>query len=205
MEEQSTGSEKVVSGSNASGTGNASSGGKGGGGAKVAIIIVVVVLVVLGVGGYFVQRFVVKKAGEKITESLLGGALGGKVDVSSNGDGVSISNENGSIGTGESAKWPADMPSSVPTFSYGKISMSTKVDNSWSVIYESVEADAQSKYVAALKSKGWTENEEVIDMGETKMVSMANGEYKITLIFDSSSSGASITVTTNTADNTVTE
>lgn len=167
---------------------------KKGGSAATIIIIVIVVLVVLGVGGYFVQRFVVRKASEKLTETLVGGVTGGKVDVSSNGEGFKYSGDQGSLEVGPSAKWPTDMPANVPKFTYGTVTASSKTPEGWSVIFEKVTTDAQTKYLADLTGKGWTQDGEAIDMGATKITQVTDGKNTLTVLYDASSGGASLTV-----------
>lgn len=92
------------------------------------IIIVVVVLATLSIGGYLVSRFLLKKVAEQITESLIEGATGGKVDIDSEAEGedISIETKNGLYLMTSDNEWPSDMPSSVPEFSYGKIKASSK-------------------------------------------------------------------------------
>lgn len=165
------------------------------GGAATVIIIVLVVLLALGVGGYFVSRYVAQKAGERLTEGFLGAATGGNVDINSGGEGVSIENDKGSLSLGQSAQWPSDMPSNVPEFSYGKPIMSTKVaDGGWSVLYENVSEDAKDKYVSDLSSKGWIDDSGAIDAGSSQIIQMTDGTYNLIIVFDETSKGATLTV-----------
>lgn len=169
---------------------------KKGGGAAVVIIIVLVILAVLGVGGYFVSKYVAKKAGEKITEGLLGAATGGKVDVTSGGEGVNISNGEGSLSLGAAAKWPSDMPSNVPQFTYGSIVAASKISDQdgWMALYEKVSADAQTKYAADLAAKGWTKDNDSVNVGVAEITQLTDGKNILTVTYDTSSKGATITV-----------
>jgi len=169
------------------------------GGAATVIVIVLVVLLALGVGGYFISRYVAQKAAEKLTEGFLGAATGGNVNVTNGGEGVNFSNEEGSLSVGQSAQWPSDMPASVPKFTYGTPIMSTKVaEGSWSVLFEKVTADAQTKYTADLNAKGWMPEGETIDAGVAQVIQMANGNYILSVAFDKTSQGATLTVSPKT-------
>jgi len=165
------------------------------GGAATVIIIVLVVLVALGVGGYFVSKFVVQKSAEKLTEGFLGAATGGNVDITNGGQGVDYSNEDSSLSIGQSAQWPSDMPTSVPEFTYGTPIMSSKLsEGSWSVLFEEVSADAQTKYTADLDAQGWVPEGESIDAGVAQIIQMTNGNYILSVAFDRTSKGATLTV-----------
>lgn len=164
------------------------------------IVIVIVVLAVLSVGGYFTSRYFSGKIAEKATESLLGSAINGNVDVTDDGQGVSVSNENGSAQYGSSAQWPSDMPSVVPEFTYGDISMATKdsSNSSWSVYYEQVQSGAIDSYKSDLSSRGWVNNSETT-AEDGQYIQMVNGDYGIMIIYDSSTSSASIIVSTSSS------
>lgn len=173
------------------------------GGSKVLIIviIVVVVLAILGiVGGRYLSNYLSRKAGEKIASSVLSNALGGKANVSSGGNGVDVTTKDGTISVGDKAKWPTDMSSLVPEFKYGKIAFSAKTTvsgDAWSVTYEEVKDGAQEGYKSALVSSGWSDESQT-SFAIADALQMTNGNLQITVIFDPSSKGASLTVSQKT-------
>jgi len=162
---------------------------------------VVVVLAILGiVGARLVSNYLARKAGDKIASSLLSGATGGNVDVSSGGNGVNITGNGETLQAGDQAKWPSDMPAVVPKFTYGTISASVKTTtngNAWSVIYDKVTDGALDKYKNELTAKGWTEDAQT-NLGIANTLMMTSGNYQLTLAVDEQNKGANLAVTTKT-------
>jgi len=171
------------------------SGKSGGSKVLIIVIIVIVVLAILGIiGGRIVSNYLAKKAGEKVASSLLSGALGGNASVSSGGNGLNVTTKDGTISTGDKAKWPSDMPSAVPEFKYGTLSMSTKVkDDAWSVMYEKVNEDSLTKYEQDLAAKGWAKTDSA-NLGFADTLMMTNDNNGITVIYDPQSKGISLSV-----------
>ena len=162
--------------------------------ATTIIIIVVIALVVLGAGGYFVSRWLAKRASEKAASALLSATTGSNVSVSDNGNSATVSDDQGTTQIGEGAKWPSDMPSDVPKLTAGKITMATsdKSSKSWSVTASDIKQADYDAYKAKVVAAGWTSTATtsfgaLIDQYE-------KGSYDLTLTFDSSSSGISISV-----------
>ncbi|MFA5157945.1 MAG: hypothetical protein WC451_02025 [Patescibacteria group bacterium] len=167
--------------------------------ATTVIIIVVVALVVLGVGGYFVSRYIARKAAEKLTEGIISAGTGGKVNVDSSNNSVSISGDGESISVGENATWPSDMPSDVPKYSKGKITSSSKIDNenlkSWSVVVAETSQSDFTAYKASVVAAGWKSDYESTSVIE--IAQYTKGDYSLSAAYDASSSGATVTVTKN--------
>lgn len=162
--------------------------------ATTIIIIVVVALLVLGVGGYFISRWLAQRAAEKVASGILSAGTGSNVNVSDNGNSATVSNDQGTTQIGEGAKWPSDMPSDVPKLTAGKITMATsdKTTTSWSVIAGEIKQADYDAYKAKLVAAGWSSASTttfgaVIDEYE-------KGSTRLLLTFDSSSDGLSITV-----------
>jgi len=166
--------------------------------AWLIIIIILVVLIILGIGGYFLTRYFVNKAAGKIASSV----TGGQVDINSGSTSFSMSDSSGTVTAGETTKWPSDMPSTVPQFKYGKIKMAVKSNtggtNGWSVTYENVESDGLTKYKTDLTNAGWTV-EETAEAGVVSLVTAKKDNLSLNAIYDPSSKGVSITVTTATS------
>ncbi|MCX7919736.1 MAG: hypothetical protein N3A72_09075 [bacterium] len=66
--------------------------------------------------------------------------------VDKQGSGGKIELKDGQIEVGKAAQWPADIPSDVPEFTYGKVKVVTKSEmknkKGWNVLLENVSADA---------------------------------------------------------------
>lgn len=180
-------------GTNAAPTAAPAAGGKKSNTATI-IIIVVVALIILGVGGTLLTRYLARRASEKAASALLSATTGSNVDVSNDGNSATVSNGQGTTQIGEGAKWPSDMPSDVPKLTAGKITMATseKTSKSWSVIASDFKQADYDAYKAKVDAAGWTSTSTtafgaLIDQYE-------KGSYDLTLTFDSSSSGISISV-----------
>lgn len=159
------------------------------------ITIVVVVVVLLGVGGYYLSRYITHRASEKIIGGIIGTGSGSDVDISDKG--VSVSNSEGTFSAGETTKWPSDMPSSVPQFKYGKITMaaSTNTDGKgWSVTLGEVEPGSLEKYANDLSSAGWTKGDVIGSGADMSIITYTKDNYQVQAIYDASSKGVSIAV-----------
>ena len=158
------------------------------------VVIILVVLVVLGLSGYFASRYLVKLAGEKMAEGLITSATGGKVKVSDGGSSVKLSDGDTTVDTGDSAKWPADMPADVIKPNFGKVTMATKIssDNAWNVILSNVSADEYTAYKASLIAKGWSSDVET-SFG-VSIATFKKDTWDLTLSYDPSSLGLVINI-----------
>lgn len=162
--------------------------------AATIIIIVVGALLVLGVGGYFLSRYLARRASEKLASGLLSATTGSNVDISNSGNTATVSNDQGTTQIGEGAKWPSDMPSDVPKLTAGKITMATsdKTTNSWSVIASEFKQADYDTYKAKVVAAGWTSTA-TTTYGAT-IDDYEKGTNRLILTFDPSSDGISITV-----------
>jgi len=161
-------------------------------GCTTAIIIIVVILVILGVGGYFISRYLVDKVAEKGAETLLDAATGAKVDI--DGSAVSVKTGDGNLEVGTST-WPSSMPSDVPKYSGGSISYSSAetTNKLWSVGYSEIPAGAYDSYKSTLTAAGWTMANET-DIGLVKTGSFEKGSWSLTFSVDAENSGATLSV-----------
>jgi len=161
------------------------------------VIIVVAVLAILSIGGYLISRYLLNKVAEQTTESLIEGATGGKVDIDSNGEDVSIETEDGSYSMSGDNEWPADMPSSVPKFTYGSVEASSKSSSgdstNWSVTFTEVKSDAYDSYTTELEKAGWNETSN-ISSGGSQIANMENNEYYLIFTYDASDNSGSLVV-----------
>ncbi len=163
--------------------------------ATTIIIIIIVVLAVLGIGGYFVSRYVMGKLAEKTAEGLVGGLTGGKVDISASK--VTYSGEGGSLEISESSKWPTDLPSDVPEFTYGTVKATAKTTTNgkgnWSITLENVQSGAYDKYVSDLKAAGWQETTTSTGSG-VNYIDMTKGSYDLIFTYEESEKTSSLLV-----------
>jgi len=161
------------------------------------IIIIVAVLVVLSVGGYFVTRYLARKASEKVTEKILEGATGNKVDINSSNTGATYKTQGGEMSVGTKAQWPSDTPSSLPEFTFGtmaSVSTSGEVGSrSWTMGYEKVATDAYTKYKDLLLQKGWKITSETTYGTTSGLMAELEG-YQVTFSVYSDSAEAGLTV-----------
>lgn len=164
--------------------------------ATTVIIIIVIVLVVLGVGGYFVSRWLARRAADKIAGGIIGAATGGSVSVNSDTGSATVSNGSGTTSVGTNTKWPSDMPSSVPELKTGTLLSATsdKANKSWAITANEVTQAEFIAYKALIESGGWTST--TSSSSGVDLVSYEKGTYDLMLVYDTSESGISITVTT---------
>ena len=188
MDEQSKVSE------NNSGT-NTPKGSKKNNKALVIVVVIIVVLVLLGISGYLISAFVINKVGGSLVENVVESGTGGNVKVDTKTGSAEIKTNDGSVNVGSSAQWPSDLPSDVPKFSVGKVTMSTKVNTEpkgWSVLISEVSESDVTNYKNDLIAKGWTE-ESSASFGAS-LVQLTKGNLNITLTYDGNSKGLSITI-----------
>lgn len=161
---------------------------------NTVLIIVLVVLVVLGVGGYLVSRFIIRKVADKAVSSIVSSATGGKVDVNSSDGGVNVSSGDSSLKVGGSATWPSDMPA--PKYSDGKIELASKTGTGanqyWMVTVSGTTKGQYDAYLKSVTAAGWT-SDSTAEFGAT-VSSFSKDNYELTATFDPSSNGVSLTV-----------
>ena len=165
----------------------------------IVIIIVVVFLIGLSVGGYLISQTLTKKANEGVIEKMIESGTGGKVNIDSKNKDVTIKTDEGTIKAGENVSWPNDMPSDIPKFTAGKLTMATKINTNpkgWSILVSDVENSNFIDYQAKLKAAGWAEVSST-SFG-VSIVQMEKDNRKLTLSYDGSSKGVSLTISETT-------
>jgi hypothetical protein len=100
-----------------------------------------------------------QKSAEQAMEQAIEQGTGEDADVNLSNQGATI--HSGDVTTQVDAnanKWPADAPSEIPEFTFGRITGVTISDHPemyiWTVVYAEVPADAFKKYNDILKAKG---------------------------------------------------
>ena len=146
-------------------------------GSKKTIIIVVVVLLVLCLvvclAVVIGSGMLVNNAAKNITSDSLLNTVQDQINKNSkDGSTINITDKT----------WPSDIPSYVPQFKYGEISLTTK-DNStgspvWTIGYLNVKDNAVASYTTDLKNSGWTVDESSKDIG---LLEATYGSYKLSI------------------------
>lgn len=163
------------------------------------VVIVLVVVAILGIGGYFVSRYFIKKAAGNLADNLINSATNGVVDADINSGSVNVDTGDGSINLNQNSSWPTDMPSDVPQFTYGKVAFSSKIDSGgtegWTVTIEDVKSGSLEKYKSDLEAKGWVAQAESTDLGFANILQYEKGGMQIIISYDPDSKAVNLTVT----------
>lgn len=96
----------------------------------------------------------------------------------------------------DNVKWPSNIPSIVPEFTYGKnagIITNREDGTQWIIAFGNVPNDASEKYKADLDSKGWETN----FMGDTLVAEYGDEEYTITFSYFKETHGAQLNIVKN--------
>ena len=102
-----------------------------------------------------------EKAAEKVAETIMEKAGGGKADVDIEDGKISVKGEGFSMEASETDEWPKDMPGSVPEFTYGKLTAVTDIKSpdhegrKIDVHFQEIESGAFEKYQKDLEKAGW--------------------------------------------------
>jgi len=153
------------------------------------IIIVVAVLLVLGVGGYFLSRYLAQKA----AESLVSGLTGGKVTTQGD-DGASLNLGDTSIKTGSLASWPTDLPISLQQPEDVTVKSTSKIASSqtWIVNIADIPTNAIDNYITDLEGKGWTKTSD--DNIVIRMIILTKDSWQLGIGYDEPNRSAQLTI-----------
>ena len=134
-----------------------------------------------------------------VAEKVIEQSTGKKVEIKSGGQSITIESEGKKIEIqGNSGVWPADMPSDVPKFSYGRIKAVTRAQmpegQSWTVVCESVPGNIIKDYEGKLKSSGFKTVSTIMtsDNGEGGSVSGTKEKLNVTVITGSGTASLSV-------------
>lgn len=173
----------------------------------LGVILVVFVLIpgiLLTAGGLFVKsKLSDEKAGEKLAESLVERASGGKVDVDADKDGnFSVKSKDGdsSVGFGSDQKLPDDFPKGVSNYLSEKsivFVLTSKNENkqTWSVTttVDKSFADASSYFEGKIKDPEYTEVTSY-GFGNSKTLYGKKDNYSVSVTVAEGSDGSDTTV-----------
>jgi hypothetical protein len=151
-----------------------------------ALIIVLAV-----VGGLFLLGFVLMAG----TSLFVGSQILKNVGVTSKdgGKSVTIGSGNEQITVSDTQKWPDTVPSSVPKFTAGKITAAARFGDTWTITAAEVTAADYDKYVASLKSAGYTMDES-FDMTGVRSAGGTKNGYKVNITFTEDNTGSSVLI-----------
>ncbi len=148
------------------------------------IIIIVVVLAVLGIGGYFISRYMAQKAGEALS------------NIKTNDSGTTALNlGDTSVKTGALASWPTDLPIALQPPEDITIKSATKMasNQTWIVNISDIPTNAIDNYIDELVSdKGWTKLSD--DNVFVRIIQLEKDNWKLAISYDEPSRGAQLTV-----------
>jgi nitrate reductase NapE component len=146
------------------------------GNTKKIIIIVVVVLVlclIVCVAIVAGSGLLVRNAANSITSDSV---------LNTIQDQINRDSKDGSTINLTQKTWPSDIPSYVPQFKYGDISLTTKDNSSgkpaWTIGYLNVKDNAIASYTQDLKDAGWTVDESSKDIG---LLEATYGTYALSI------------------------
>lgn len=132
-----------------------------------------------------------QKVGNKIAEKVIESQSGGKVDVDSNGEKVTIKTDDGQtqFAAGGDVKLPDNFPKELVVADDAKLMMATSSGNSSSISYltNSEQKTVMEKYIATLTGSGWKKEME-LDTGEGKMTNFSKGKEAVTVVVGANSS-----------------
>jgi len=120
-----------------------------------------------------------QKAGEEMAEKIIEAQTGGKVDVNSNGENVTIKTEEGQTqySAGGTAKLPDSFPKELVVIDDAKFILASSSDKGGSVAYLTNfdQTVVFEKYLKDLPALGWKKDMEV-DVGNGKMINFSKGK-----------------------------
>ncbi|AGA67765.1 hypothetical protein Desdi_0211 [Desulfitobacterium dichloroeliminans LMG P-21439] len=124
-------------------------------------------------------------AAEKVSEKILEGATGGKVDL--DGEKATIKTEDGSVVSFGGNEWPSDkLGEDIPKLN-GKVTYVANSDAMCMIIIEGVKAGEFEKYVEKVKDAGFNQNEMNYSDNSTKTYMASNAKdiaFQLTYMVD---------------------
>lgn len=157
----------------------------------VAVVAVIFFLVVAIAGiGFILAHRMQQRAG--ITDMHID-KQGGRIEFKgSDKTGGQVQME-----VGKTAKWPEEIPSEVPEFTYGKLNVvsttNVKDKKTWTLIYESSAAGALEKYKQDLTNKGWS-IQNTMQMGEGGSIQAEKDKLQVFIMVELPKGNASLTI-----------
>lgn len=148
---------------------------------KLIIIIVVVaaVLAVLGGGAYYANQYFAEKSAEEVIEK----ATGSKVDISDEGDKVTIETDDGKTTIGKN-EVPDSFPSDVTVYSGAEVTATSETTSGTMISLKT--SDSVSKvfdfYKSDLTSNGWTQTSAATYAGTATVTAEKGGKITSVII-----------------------
>ncbi len=151
---------------------------------KMAVIILLCLVLLLPLGGCGLREKVTEEISEKVTEGILEQVVGGDVYIDLEGEGITISNEDGKFTIG-GTEWPKGKGADhLPRFDEGSISAVLCTDEGCWITIEEVEEDDFKEYVETLKGTGFTEDPQEASAGGQFIYSArAEGKGSVSVIY----------------------
>lgn len=169
---------------------------------KTLVLILIVVAVLIGLS--LLGKFIYKKIAERAASTYLSAVTGGKVNVSKDGDKVSIKGEDGNVTFESDGGVPAGFPSDFPIYPGSKVtgSFSASGENNSkgsSVVWESgdVSTKVAEYYKTELPKAGWKIVTEY-SSNDSVTLTFEKGEYSGFMAVGKSDDKTAISVTIGT-------
>lgn len=116
------------------------------------VIVVLAIVLIIGVFASGCR----KSIGDRIAENIVEDLTGGEVDISGDGEAITIETEEGSFSVGDTMAWPDGLMGNLAELNATILSVVDSGENGCTVIFcNMAEADAQ-QYVQSLKDLGYT-------------------------------------------------
>jgi hypothetical protein len=150
-------------------------------------VIVIIVVVVVIFGGVFYAANLVK--------SKIASVVPYNIDTKNQTFKTKVGNVDTVVSEKEVA-WPGDIPGDVPKFQGGKIKAVThdKTSDTWGIVISDSTQLEFNNYKIYLQNAGWKLGDQADVL--VNITTMTKGDRQISLVFDSSSKGVIITLTT---------
>jgi len=118
---------------------------------------VIVLLVIVMIVGVFVSGCR-KSIGDRIAEGIVEDITGGEVDISGDGEDVTIETEDGSFSVGESMDWPGGSMADLPKPNATITGVMDAGEDGCTVVFTDMSKGDSDKYMEDIKAKGYTED-----------------------------------------------
>jgi len=132
---------------------------------KIIVLSFIVLTVTAVLSGCTPKKTVNEKIGEEIAEKMIEAQTGGKVDIDSQGEKVTINSDEGQVqySAGGQVDLPKNFPKELIVVSDAKIIMASSSDQNSTAAYVTNEEQAsiKEKYISRLTGLGWQKAAEV--------------------------------------------
>jgi len=138
------------------------------------------VIVLAVIGGLVLLGFILSFAGSMFVGSQILKNVG--LDTSTDGKTVTIGSGDEKVTVSDTQKWPDTVPASVPELTAGKITSAARFGETWSITATDVTVADYTAYVSALKSNGYTMDED-FEMTSLRTSAGVKNGYRVSVTY----------------------